>query len=294
MKSMKKTTALVAALLLAPTLAACGSSKTADTNKTAFSSKLYDAKIAKTVPAKFKDAPQPLGVFNSFPPQNFVDGNGDLVGYDVDIARAVGKVLGVDFKLVGVPWDSIIPGMQSGRFVGTFSSLNPTPDRLKVLDAVSFSDTGSAFLTSESGKSIAKADDACGLTVASVSGSNQLAGVQQISDQCVKKGLPKIVLKAYPDGSAGVLALKSGRIDAFSESEVSLVYTAGQSNNQLKVQPYKFQDTPSGAGFPKGSGLAKPVAAALNKLIADGTYQKILDKWHVSDIAVKHVTVTTG
>lgn len=294
MRLMKSATVVIA-LLLAPALVGCGSSTAANGGgSNATKSDLFNAEIAKTVPEKFKDKPQPLGVFNSFPPQNFVDANGDLVGYDVDIAKAVGQVLGIDFKLVGVPWDSIIPGMQSGRFVATFSSLNPTPERLQTLDAISFSHTGSAFITKKGGKKITTANDACGLKVSSVSGSNQLAGVEDISKKCVAQGLPKIATKPYPDASAGVLALRSGRVDSFSESEVALAYLAQQSKGDVVMQPYKFQSTPSGAGFPKGSGLAEPVAAAINELIKDGTYQKILEEWNVSDIAVKHVDVTTG
>ena len=131
---------------------------------------LHDA-----VPAEYKDGIN-IAVFNDWPPDEFVD-NGVLMGWSVDIAHEMEDRLGVKLTYVPTSFDAIIPGLMGKRFDAGFSSFGTTAERLKTLDFVSQRKIGTAFgIRKDSDLMIDKPEDACGVSVAVISGAwdNQL------------------------------------------------------------------------------------------------------------------------
>ena len=101
---------------------------------------LHDA-----LPQEYKDNGVKVAVFNDWAPDEFLDSDGVLKGWSVDIAHEMESRLGVPFTYEATSFDAIIPGLESKRFDAGFSSFGSTPERLKVLDFVSQRKIGTAF-----------------------------------------------------------------------------------------------------------------------------------------------------
>lgn len=225
-------------------------------------------------------------MYNNSPPNDLVK-NGKLVGVQVDFANAVSELMGVKFRPVILgSFSSLIPGLQSKRYNLSFGGFGITSAREQVVNLIEFYKVGMQFaVASDSKLSINSAQDLCGLTVAELAGSNYIPDTQKLSSTCTKAGKKPITIKQYPTDSASVLALKNGRVDAYGQNSINVSYEAQQTGG-IKVEPFLDATTPQGVAVPKGSPLTRAVQAALKVLIADGTYAKILSKWHIQNVAV--------
>jgi ABC-type amino acid transport substrate-binding protein len=133
-----------------------------------------------------------------------------------------------------------------------------------------------------------------GKTLSVSSGTNQENILLEWQKELRSKG-KDFTIKYYPDGNAVRLALDSGKIDAYFGPNPTIAYQNTQSKSTAK--PTKTAGTYSGAGSSlqgliaattkRDSGIAKPVAAAINELIEDGTYAKWLAAYNLSNEAVK-------
>jgi polar amino acid transport system substrate-binding protein len=225
------------------------------------------------------------------PPMTFADDSGKLVGYDEDLAVATMQVLGLKYEFVKTQFDTIIPGLQSGRYPVTFVSLNPTADRLKVIDMVPFSTTSAVFVTKgDYAGTVSGSADVCGKKVAAVTASSQYALLTGLEKECTAAGKPAIDITQLPGVSESTLAVKSGQADMFAIAGTYAAYMTAHDTT-LKTQPYKFGSALSGAATGKNSPFADAIAAAMNVMIHNGSYAQILAKWNVGDIAIDTVKV---
>lgn len=288
--------ALVVGLALIGGMSACGS----DSSGTTAAGKEQAAKapavgfglsvdpeVAKLVPSSVKGKVLNNAIYNDGAPQQFLE-HGKLVGIQPDLANAVSEVMGVKFKTIPVgSFDSIIPGLQGGRYDLAFADFGITAEREKVVDFVEQFTLGTSFgVKTGSGKAIAKEDDLCGVKLGTLAGSYFLDQVRAIGKRCVAARKPAITVQSYPTQSAAVLAVANSRADAYAVSTDQLAYAAKQTHGQMTAQPFVYEPIPQGVGIPKGSPLSKPLQAAIRALIRNGTYAKILDKWGISASAI--------
>ena len=125
----------------------------------------------------------------------------------------------------------------------------------------------------------------CGHKVAVEKGTTQAADAQAQAPKCTSAGKP-LTVEIFNDQNAVNLALSSGRADvAMADSPVA-AYQVKQSNGVFKLSGPEYGTAPYGIAIPKNNGMAKPILAALEHLMANGTYLKILDKWAVEIKAV--------
>src|SRR5690606_5234141 len=132
--------------------------------------------------------------------------------------------------------------------------------------------------------SIKEPKDAAGLRIIVGAGTNQERILVKWSEENVAAGLKPIDLQYYDDEAASLLALRSGRADVIVQPHAQLVFIAARDKNIKRVGTLS-------AGWPdrsdvaittrKGSGLADALTVATNGLIEDGTYAKILKRWHL-------------
>ena len=301
---------MASAVLAAGGLAACGSSKSSSSSSGGGSPQAStttgsassagsattidgqtittDAKLAASVPAKVKKTGLLDITYNNAPPDEAVVG-GSTVGWEVDLARAVAATLGLKYSMTtSGNFDSFIPGLQNGRYNASFTSFIQTPARLKQIDIVTYYNVGTGFAVKKgSSLTIAKPTDLCGHTAAVLEGS---AFIQQI--QSIKCGSSSsIKVESFPSDSAAELAVSSGRAQVYSSSEDQLSYLIDKTAHQFVLQPLDFDKVPEGAGITKGLGLSKPVANAMDKLIASGAYGAIMKKWSLTAGLAKKATV---
>lgn len=242
--------------------------------------------LANKLPGSYEGKTVNAGVVNTFPPDSYSE-NGSLVGWEVDVTKDALALLGVKVDFVVTSFDSLVPGLQNGKYDLAPATVTITPDRLKVLDIVTIAKTGTGFAWKPgSSISISAPTDVCGHTVATLAGSVFITQLRDIEGQCKQGGKPSLTVQTYEQIPTAVLAVTSGRAEILAISNLRLDYYKTHAEGGLTASNLAYAQIPTGVGFPKNSPLAKPFADAVNKLISDGTYSSILKKWNVSESAV--------
>ncbi len=288
------TGALAAAALVALGSSSAGAATTPTMSATIDGQKITtNAKLAAEVPSSVRSQGALVDItYNNAPPDEQVT-NGKLVGWEVDLGRAVATELGLKWQVTSSgAFDSFIPGLQNGRYNSSFTSFIQTAARLKQIDIVTYYDVGTGFAVAKSSSlKITKPTDVCGHSVAVIEGSAFIQQIQGIN--CKAAGKPAPNVESFPSDSAAELAVSSGRADIYSSSQDQLSYLIQQTAHQFVLQPLNFDPVPEGAGITKGIGLAGPVASAMDALIKSGAYAAIMKKWSLTYGLVKSATVYT-
>jgi polar amino acid transport system substrate-binding protein len=274
--------------------AACGSGAGTGTGATSSASPSGQvSSIAAQVPAAVK-AKGTLTVATdaTYAPNEFIGSDGHtVVGWDADLATALGQVLGLKINMINATFDTIIPGLVSGKYDMGMSSFTDTKERQKTVDFVTYFVAGTSFYVKTSGgPDITSLAGLCGHKVAVEKGTTQQTDAQAQAATCKSAGKP-VTLQIFNDQNAVNLALSSGRADvAMADSPVA-AYQVKQSDGTFKLSGPPYGTAPYGIAIPKNSGMAEPVLAALKHLMAEGTYTKILEKWGVQGGAISNPVI---
>ena len=248
---MKKIFALVLTLVMAAALlTACGGSGVA----------LADVqKAGKLVIATSPD----------FPPFENLE-NGEVVGIEIDIMNLICDQMGVEPVIEQMDFESVIPGIQAGKFDAGVSGITVTEDRKKNVD---FSDP--YFLASQA---IVVTPDSPITCKADLTGKKISVQTGTTAEEyCMDEGYEVLAYTANNDAAS---ALTSGKVDAWVvDNEVAVALAAEQGlivlDEAMTSEPYAF-------AFPKGSDtLVAEFNKILGELIADGTIQSIFDSYGV-------------
>ncbi len=286
--------ALVAVTAL--TLAGCGGGGTTAGGSSPSSNPATgvqkDAKLAAMVPSQLASAGKVrVATDPTYAPMEFFGpDNTTIVGVDPDLGAAIGQVLGVKFEFVKAGFDGIIPGLAAGKYDISMSSFSDTAEREKTVDFVTYGQAGTAMMVKKGNPAGLSPDgnSLCGRRVAVEKGTTQSdADIPARDTKCTAAGKAKIQALVFPDQNAANLALSSGRADAVLADGPVAEYAAAKSNGQFEVTGAAYAVDQYGIAIPKNQGqLKQAVLGAVQKLIADGTYQKILQKWSVQGIAI--------
>jgi polar amino acid transport system substrate-binding protein len=229
------------------------------------------------------------------PPLEFYNDKNELVGSEVDLAAALGVVLGIEIKLVPSKFDAIIPGIEAGRFDGSVSGFADRKERQKVVDFVDYFTTSRGYLIKKGAMpDAATRTDLCGLKVAVAKGTTMADSIVTLSDECVAGGKAKIDGQVFPDQSACVLAVQSGRTDLTILSAHAALWIAKNSNDELEValRPTEGNDI-NGIVLKKGV-MTETVQKAIQGLMDAGTFEEIFTKWNLQAVILKTASVNAG
>ena len=282
-------------LFIAVLAAGCGSGGGTSTGTSSPASSSGEvSSIAAQVPAAVK-AKGTLAVAAdaTYAPNEFIGSDGQtVVGWDADLAQALGQVMGLKINMVNSTFDTIIPGLISGKYGLGMSSFTDTKEREQTVDFVTYFSAGTSFyVKSTGGPDITSLTDLCGHKVAVEKGTTQQADSQAQAKKCQSAGKPAVTVQIFNDQNAVNLALSSGRADvAMADSPVA-AYQVKQSGGTFKLSGQPYGTAPYGIAIPKNNGMAKPVLAALEHLMANGRYMKILDKWGVQEGAISNPAI---
>jgi polar amino acid transport system substrate-binding protein len=252
-----------------------------------------DPAAAALLPAKFRGGTIKVATDASYAPDEFESANQTIIGWDPEMGEALAKLLGVKFQFVNTAFDSIIPGLQAGRYNMAMSSMGPFPYRVKVVDFVTDFKAGLAFMVRSNEKNIhvAGLSSLCGLTVAAETGSIEALDASSQQKKCPSSKPEKALL--YPDQTTVNLALKAGRAQVdFADSPIVAYQVAVSGGSFIQSGPVIAQGF-EGIAVPKSEGLGNALTAAMNKLISAGTLKQLLDNWGQSTgLITKSVLVT--
>jgi polar amino acid transport system substrate-binding protein len=221
-----------------------------------------------------------VAVDATYPPDEFIQ-NGKIVGFDADLAVALGKAMGVKWVLERATFDTIIIGVEGGKYDVGNSSFTDNKSREKEVNFVDYFRAGEGFYESSSSKaSFNGLKSLCGHSVAVETGTVEQSDAQTQAKSC------HVSVLSYADQNQVNLAVSTGRADlGFADSQVA-AYIVHLSKGQFKLTGTPFSTAPYGFIVAKGSGLAQPLLAAVKAIMANGQYMKILDKWGVQQGAI--------
>ncbi|MFC8141019.1 ABC transporter substrate-binding protein [Streptomyces paradoxus] len=217
--------------------------------------------------------------------------NKTVIGVEPDLAHLVANVLGLKPEINTVSWENIFVGLDSAKYDAGLSNITVTEERKEKYDFATYREDNLGFAAKKgSGLKATGPKDVAGRTVAVSSGTNQEKLLVEWSAQNKKAGRKPVDIKYYQNESDTYLALQSGRIDLYLGPNPTAAHHAATSGRTEVVGTYSG----AGAGLQgliaattkKNSGLAKPLADAINHIIDNGTYAKVLKRWGLSDEAV--------
>lgn len=264
-KALKVLAVLMALVLIGTVFAACGK-KTGETNNDGTTNDAQ-APAQKTKLIMATNA--------EFPPYEYHDGD-KIVGIDAEIAALIAEKLGMELVIEDVAFDSIIPGVQAGKYSMGMAGMTVTDERL---ESVNFSDsyaTGVQVVIVKEDSDIKTIDDVNGKKIGV---QTNTTGDLYASDTPENGGFGEENVVKYDNGAVAVQALLSGKVDCvIIDNEPAKSYV--KANKGLKILETKYVEESYAICFNKNdTELQKKVNDALKELIADGSVKKIIDKY---------------
>jgi polar amino acid transport system substrate-binding protein len=232
----------------------------------------------------------------SYAPNEFIAAHTHtIVGMDPDLARALGRVMGLRVKIVNVSFNKIIPRLISHRYDLGMSSFTDTKQREHVVDFVTYYSAGTAFLVNaHGGPTVHRLADLCGHTVAVANRSPQQADAVAQNATCKAAGKPAVTVESIPDQHRANHALSSGRAEIAMLDSPIAEYLAAKSNGRLKLSGKPYATAPYGIAIAKHSHIAKAIRDALTILIHNRKYLAILKKWGIQKGAITHPKINAA
>src|SRR5690348_9760691 len=217
-RTRRHVAALAALAIAGVTASGCGTAdpreKSASAPKAA-SAAAGDPAITALIPEDIrKKGELKIATDGGYPPMDFSNkGSKELIGLEPDIQAELSKLMGLKFKPVIVGFDSIVPGLQAGRYDASFAGFWVTEERTKVVDMISYFKSGSQYIVraDDTKGPINSLADMCGRTAALQSGSYEVTWTKQASRTCAQQGKPPVKIQVYKTQDQANLALTTGR-----------------------------------------------------------------------------------
>jgi polar amino acid transport system substrate-binding protein len=255
---------------------------------------VVDQKLAKQVPSAISsDGKITVGTDATYAPNEFLAPDGQtVVGFDVDLFRAVAAKLGLRTTFVPAPFSAIIPGVSSGKYEIGVSSFSINADREKQTDMISYFNAGTQWAAPKGNPDGIDPDNACGKKIAVQRGTVQADDVTSRSKKCTDNGDPAIQVDQYQGQDQATSSVVSGKDQAMLADSPVIAYAISQTGGRLEKVGELYDAALYGYVVKKGdTAFSDALAGAVNALIADGTYQRILGRWKVDDGAVAKAQV---
>lgn len=216
-----------------------------------------------------------FGVSATYPPFESLDASNNIVGFDLDLAKALCKQMQAECTFTNHPFDSLIPALKFKKYDAVISGMDITPERSK---QVAFSEpyyANSALVIAKKEAFHSFAD----LKDKRIGMENGTTHQKYLQDKH-----PDVKTVAYDSYQNAIIDLKNGRIDGVF-GDTAVVNEWLKTNPQLGVATAKVTDPQyfgSGLGIavrPDNKALLGKINSALQAIKADGTYQKIANQW---------------
>ncbi|MET9662543.1 ABC transporter substrate-binding protein [Streptomyces sp. NPDC006510] len=304
----KSRIAAVGAIAVAGTmlLAACGDqTKNGSTNSSASAKAPYAGLLPKEIRDK---GVIKVGSDIAYPPVEFKDKSGKTVGIDPDIGAALGKQLGVTFQFENGTFDTLITGLRSKRYDLAMSSMTDTKDRQQGIDSETKKKVGEGvdfvdYFTAGVSIYTRKGDDQGIKTWADLCGKKIAVQRGTVSDNLAKAESKKcadgkkIAIETFDNDLEAQTRLRSGGAAAVSSDFPVAAYAVKTSGGgkDFQIVGEQVEAAPYGIAIAKGNDqLTRAVQAALNGIIKNGEYGKIISKWGVEAGAVTEAKLNGG
>jgi polar amino acid transport system substrate-binding protein len=249
-----------------------------------------DDALAAQVPDAIKSKGKLIvGSDTSYAPAEFLGGsnNATPMGYDVDIAKAIGAKLGLTTEVQTAEFTGILPALGPKYDLG-ISSFTINSERLAAVNFVSYFKAGTAWAVQKGNPKKFSLDDVCGKKIGVQTGTVQEdPDLSDRNKKCQADGKPAIEivsLKAQTDLNT---RLVNGSIDAMAADSPIVGYAVQQTNGAVEKLGDTYDSAPQGIAVAKGDkAFAELVQKTVTSLMEDGSYKKILDTWNNAEGAL--------
>lgn len=283
-----------AILVITLTLAGCGLGSANPDVVNAEDSSKADPAVVALLPDSVKSVGKlVIGTDAAYPPNEYKDDSGNPIGWEIDLTNAVAAKLGLKAEYQIGSFDKIIPSIVGGAYDIGMSSFTDNVERQQQVDFVNYFQAGILWAT-PAGKTVDPAN-ACGLKVAAQTGTYEATDeVPAKSADCVKAGKAPIDLQTFDAQDAATNATALGKVDAMSADSPVTLYAIKKSAGELISTGATFESAPYGIPLAKGSKLTPAIKAALESLLADGTYKSILSAAGQESGGITKITINAG
>src|SRR5438046_2770501 len=225
----------------------------------------------------------------TFPPMESKTAAGKPVGFDIDMATAVGKLWKVKANFVETAFPGLLPALGSKRCNMVISGIFVTPDRVKQFPAVSYMRSHRALVVQAGNpKKIKGPNDLSGKTVAVQAGTKYEEYLKALNEEFKSSGRPQFTLQSYPGDTDAVGQIIVGRADAVLTQDTSGAYQKKQNPGKLAIA-YLFPEFDTfGIYYRKGDAkVGTALKSAIKTLKKKGTLKKIAVKFQIPVSNVK-------
>lgn len=221
-----------------------------------------------------------VGVDNAFPPMGFVDDNGNLTGFDIELAQAVGKKLNYEVEIQAIDWKRKQQELDAGNVDCLWNGYTITEDRLEACTISEPYMKNRQIIAVKAGSDIASLDDLKGKKLALQSESSASDALDSKPE--FKASLGQVLL--YDDNNQALLDLEAGGVDAVLLDEVVANYHV-KEDGKIVALDLSLADEEYGIGFRKAdTELCEKVENALHEMKEDGSLAQLSIKWFGKDV----------
>lgn len=232
-------------------------------------------------------------------PNQFLTPSGETDGLNVDMCGEIAARMGDEIQWTNLAFPGLVPGLQAERFDGLCTSIFINPDRLQIMNMISYVQWGEGLMVPEGNPAGIACDatigdgasyDACfdglaGLSVSVAAGGTTNTHLAEQSDRMVAARMESIDVRAFDSNAEAIQALVSGQVEAAYLNDPQAAFYINTSG-----QPFEMAFTGNSANqlaiatLKDNTVLAERILAALGEMRADGTYQEIVEKWGVAAV----------
>ena len=226
-----------------------------------------------------------VGLDDTFAPLGFRDESGELVGFDIDLARAVAEELGMNVEFKPIDWKAKEAELSAGTVDCLWNGMSVTPDRIEGM-ALTYKYLNNKIVLmslADSDLDVTSADQLKDLKIGTQAGSAALEMLQ--ANEAYDSFKDNI--SEYDKYDTAIMDLKAGRVDVIAVDQVLGEYTNNNLGGEMKECTYSLGDDFYTIGCASdNTELRDKINDALKKLIDDGKATEISEKWFGKDIMV--------
>ena len=229
-----------------------------------------------------------IGLDDTFVPMGFKDENGELVGFDVELAKVVCEKLGKEYKFQAIDWSMKETELNSGNIDLIWNGYSISDERKEQVDFSKPYLDNKQIIVTLADSSINKKADLEGKKVGAQNQSTAVDAVKADESNIIEK-FDGGDLVTFENNNDALMDLEAGRLDAIVVDEIlARYYIEARGSEKYKILDENFGDEQYGVGIRKGdTEFVDAFNKALDEVVADGTAGEISKKWFGEDIVVK-------
>jgi polar amino acid transport system substrate-binding protein len=239
-----------------------------------------------------------IATMPNYPPITYKDpATNKLTGFDIELGEAVAAELGVKVEWQEIQFAQMLPSLQTERVDTALAGMSDTPARREVVDFVDYMRSGTQFYTGARQAATIKAStDLCGKKVgASRSTNNPQRIAEWSAANCEAKGKPAIEVIGTEGSVDARNQLKTLRIDASVQGNETLPYFQNMEPNTYVLLGEPLTEEITGLPVLKSKvELRDGIKAAMENLVKNGTYAKLLDKYGLARNGVQEIKINAA